>query len=131
MTMDIRQCSRCSKLFSYMGNRQCPACVQMVDKQFVDVRNYLDDHPGASIEDICEECDIEESALLGWLREGRLVLSRGSASHLACQRCGAAIKTGRYCEGCKLKVIDQLEDTAQVIGRRDAESKNRVHIRLS
>ena len=129
--MDIRQCSRCAKLFSYRGNRNCPECVQAVDKLFVDVRNYLDEHPTASIEDICEDCGVEESFLLGWLREGRLIRSTEGVPLIKCQRCGVPIKGGRYCDGCAVSVIHQLEGSAQDIGQRESSKVAPIHTRLS
>ncbi len=111
--MDIRQCRRCRKLFQYIGNPQCPACVQELDNIFNKVRNYLYDNPRASIEQICDDCGAEESNILGWLREGRLILNDHSAGILPCEGCGASIASGRYCDACAKRVKSDLQSTAQ------------------
>jgi len=132
--MDIRQCARCSKLFHYMGNRNCPECVRALDDIFLEVRNYLDDHPGANMDDVCVACEADEDDVLRWLREGRLILSSESASLLKCQVCGTPIKSGRYCDTCAAKVIGQLESTAQQLGGgrkgKGHEESGRSHVRI-
>ena len=138
--MDIRQCERCNTLFQFMGNFKCPACVNELDKIFINVRNYLDEHPSASIEDVCDICEVDEEEVLGWLREGRLLLSSDSIARLTCQGCHMPIQSGRYCEDCASQVVDQLEETAQhfssgaVAGGRASgrlsQQEKRIHVRI-
>jgi predicted amidophosphoribosyltransferase len=111
--MNIKQCARCDKLFEYRGNPNCPNCVQELDDIFVKVRNFLYDHPRADADAIHEACGADEEDVLRWLREGRLILSPDSAAALLCQICGEPIRSGRFCESCNAKVINQLENTAQ------------------
>ena len=120
--MDIRQCIRCSKLFQFRGNVKCPACVHELDEIFLSVRNYLDDNPQASIEDVCEFCGADEEDVLRWLREGRLILTFECQPLLTCQLCQESIKTGRYCEACSAKVIGQLENTSRHLGSHAGKS---------
>ncbi|MCL2747417.1 MAG: MerR family transcriptional regulator [Oscillospiraceae bacterium] len=125
--MNIRQCDRCSKIFNFQGNRRCPACVREVDQSFVDVRNFLDESPKASIEEVCEETGVDEADLLGWLREGRLILSSANVSALLCGRCHAPITSGRYCENCAVWMKATLEDTAHNI-KQTSEKGARSHV---
>ena len=133
--MDIRQCARCSKLYHNRGNPQCPECVHEMDEIFQKVRNFLDVNPKVSIDDICEECGAEEEDILRWLREGRLILSQGGSMLLNCQLCRAPIKSGRYCETCSAKVIDQLESSAQQLTNSSKKSEKthddrKIHLRI-
>ena len=135
--MEIRQCERCSKLFHYRGNRNCPDCVRELDDIFLKVRNFLDDNPKASVEDVCEAIDADEEDVLGWLREGRLILSRDNNPLLTCQLCRAPIQSGRYCEVCAIKVVGQLERTSQYFeedktakNNRNDDKHKRVHLHL-
>jgi len=129
--MDIRQCTRCSKLFQYRGNGHCPACVQELDEVFLNVRNYLDDNPRAGVEDVCAACEADEDDVLRWLREGRLLLTKVIHPLLICQLCQTHIRAGRYCEICAAKVVGQLENTARHFGRCMEKRDVRSHVQIS
>ena len=134
--MDIRQCMRCSKLFQYRGSPNCPDCVRALDDTFLEVRHYLEDHPHATIDDVCEACQADENDVLRWLREGRLILSHDSSPLLACQSCRKPIQSGRYCETCAVNVIGQLEATARHLGgerpnRDRSNDHTRSHVRIN
>ncbi|MDR0671486.1 MAG: hypothetical protein LBF64_04155 [Oscillospiraceae bacterium] len=114
--MDIRQCRRCRKLFNYVGHFNCSACVHELDDIFTKVRNYLYDHPQADMASLCEASGAEEEDVLGWLREGRLVLGGDAEAMLVCENCRKPIKTGRYCDTCAAAVRAQLAETAENLG---------------
>ena len=46
-----------------------------------------------------------------WLREERLQLGEGSGITLHCEKCGASINSGRFCEKCKNSMADQLNSS--------------------
>ncbi len=138
--MDIKQCARCSKLYDFRGNRNCPLCVRELDEVFLKVRNYIYSNPKAGVEEVCDACEADEDDVYQWLREGRLILSADSAALLTCQACRTPIQSGRYCEACAHAVRGQLEGTAQLLGSQvtaaqpkpSADSKergaHRVHL---
>ncbi|MDR3207455.1 MAG: hypothetical protein LBT60_03895 [Oscillospiraceae bacterium] len=138
--MNIKQCARCDKLFEYRGNLNCPSCVQELDDIIDKVRNFLYDNPRADTEIICEECGAEEIDILRWLREGRLILTQDNVAMLKCQVCGEPVKSGRFCESCNAKVINQLESTAQHLSgqtksrqpqhRLDPKNNGRQHLQI-
>jgi hypothetical protein len=67
---------------------------------------------------LCEASGAEEEDVLGWLREGRLILGGDTAAMLVCENCRKPIKTGRYCDVCAALVRSQLAETAETLGER-------------
>jgi ribosomal protein L32 len=64
------------------------------------VREFLYDNPTASMEELLAvDEEIRPGDIERWLREGRLLISKGSTL-LKCGRCGKAISGGRVCLDC-------------------------------
>lgn len=100
--MDVRTCRKCKKIFNYLsGPIVCPACREKLEEKFQEVKKYIEDHRGATIPEVAEECDVEPSQIQQWLREDRLELTEGSAIILSCESCGVPIRSGRFCDKCK------------------------------
>lgn len=111
---NIRNCPECGKIFTYEGKRNlCPRCIETEEKKYALVRRYVKDNPGASIQEVAEETEVEEELVLRFLREGRLH-SKGleTAITTECARCGKQILTGRYCQDCLLKMTKELTRAA-------------------
>lgn len=97
--MEIRNCKRCNRLFQYNGVKYCPKCLMEMDEMYKKVRDYLYEHPDATIVEVSEATGVEEKIILEFLREGRLELKEPSPV-LTCERCGKPITTGRMCKEC-------------------------------
>lgn len=106
--MEVRNCKECGKLFNYMeGMPICPACSKKLEEKFVKVKEYVYDNPGASINQVAEENDVTVKQIKRWVREERLCFADNSDIGIECEKCGAMIKTGRFCQKCK----KQLENS--------------------
>jgi len=134
--VDVRNCKRCKKIFNYLGNPLCHACIKKTDLEFERVRNFLYEFPGSSMEEVCEETGVCEVIIRNWLREGRLILSQNNAGLLQCQSCGIPIVTGQLCDRCIAKVrgsgADLLEKIRPAPEVRDPgqTSKGKMHVRV-
>jgi len=103
--MDVRNCRNCGNVFNYiMGPIICPSCKDAVEAKFQEVKQYISDNPGVGIKQVSEECDVETSTIQQWLREERLEVTANSAIFLSCDGCGANIRSGRFCEKCKVNL---------------------------
>jgi len=101
--MDVRNCKGCGRLFNYMpGPRLCPECRRKLEDKFQTVKEYIRDNPHAPLGTVAEENDVTVAQLKQWVREERLTFSDDSPVSLDCENCGAPIKTGRFCENCKV-----------------------------
>jgi hypothetical protein len=93
-----------------------------MDRKFNLVRDYIYDNPGATIEAVCEETDVEKADVHRWLADGRLLLAQGSPIQIHCEKCGAPITTGKKCEQCLSKLRGDLSAAADRM--RPPEPKN-------
>ncbi len=109
--MDIRNCRKCGRIFQYSGTGPviCENCKREQEKVFEKVRDYIRDNPGASMNQVSEENDVSINQIQQWVREERLEFSRDSGVTFYCEKCGAPIRTGRYCNNCKSSMAQDLE----------------------
>ncbi len=105
--MNVRNCRRCGNLFNYaLGPMICPKCREAMDAKFKEVKEYVRDNPGVGIKEVSEACEVETQQIQQWLREERLQFSEDSVVQLACESCGAMIRSGRFCDKCKAEVTN-------------------------
>ncbi len=109
--MNVRNCKKCGKMFNYVsGVPICPQCKEAMEEKFQEVKKYVQDNPGVGIPQVSEACEVEVQQIREWIREERLEFADGSAIGLACEKCGASIRTGRFCDKCKASMINGMND---------------------
>ncbi len=104
---ELRNCIQCGRVYAYQGNKLCSKCAEKVENDFSLVRKYLRAHPGASIHQVKEATGVDEKYILEFIRDGRVV-AEGIGTVLNCERCGAAISEGRYCDRCLFDLNSEL-----------------------
>lgn len=110
VAMNIRNCRRCGRIFNYVaGAILCQQCKEEMEVKFQEVKEYIRSNPGVGISEVSEACDVETSQIRQWLREERLEVTEDSAVFLNCEGCGAPIRTGKYCEKCKLEMTSGFQ----------------------
>lgn len=111
--MDVRNCRSCGKLFNYIsGPYMCPTCKDELEAKFQEVKKYIYEHPGVNIARVAEDCEIEAGQIRQWIREERLEFAEGSME-LGCEKCGAPITSGRFCNACKSSMVNSLNSAYQ------------------
>lgn len=111
--MDVKNCRSCGKLFNYIsGPFICPNCKDALEEKFQEVKKYLYEHPGSTVSVLSEECNVEASLIRQWIREERLEFAEGTLE-LGCEKCGAAITSGRFCQKCKASMVNSLNSAYQ------------------
>lgn len=102
MSEGIRNCKKCGKLFNYVGGLPiCPNCKEEAEKKFQDVKQYLRENPRSDIKEVSEKCGVDQNQIQQWIREERLMFSEDSPIKIPCEKCGALIQSGKYCNKCK------------------------------
>lgn len=129
--MNIRNCSRCGKIYVYDGFSICINCRQEDEKDFQKVKEYLDENPGANIMVVSEATKVEARKIIEFLREGRLEISEENNILLTCERCGKSIKTGRFCERCALEMEKELRSAIKGNMPYSKNYKPRERIRIT
>lgn len=109
--MEVRNCKECGKLFNYMeGTVVCPSCAKKLEEKFVEVKEYVYNNPGANINQVAEENEVSVQQIKRWVREERLCFAENSGVGLDCEKCGAMIKTGRFCPNCKKELENSFSN---------------------
>ncbi len=107
--MEVRSCRSCRRLFNYLGGPPlCPACRDELEKTFFTVKEYIRNNPHATIRDVADANEVSVNQIQQWVREERLQFSSDSGVALQCEKCGAKIYTGRYCDKCKAGLANGL-----------------------
>ncbi len=115
--MNVRNCRRCKRLFNYVtGPYLCPQCREDMEKKFQEVKKYVQENMHADIHKVSEDCDVDPMQVRQWIKEERLMFSEDSAIGIACERCGATIRSGRFCDKCKMEMTNGLK-TAMTTGK--------------
>ncbi len=106
--MDIRNCPHCGKLFAFDGkNKLCPVCRNSEEDDYQKVKDFLWDHPNASIEEVHIATEVERELIIKFVRDGRLVAEGIDFDFMIeCERCGQPIMSGRFCAKCQQDLID-------------------------
>ncbi|CFX12312.1 Flagellar operon protein YvyF [Syntrophomonas zehnderi OL-4] len=99
MNANLKNCPQCGRLFSPGSRNICNRCLEKEEEEYMTVRRYVRDHPGASIFEASEETGVEEEKIMQFIRDGRLV-TRGFKGVLQCEGCGKPINNGRFCDDC-------------------------------
>lgn len=108
--MELRNCASCGKMFNYvLGSAPiCQECAKKMDEKFNEVKQYVYDHPGCSINDVVRDMEVTANQVRKWIREEKLSFSESSDIAIQCEGCGARILTGRYCKECKTNMINGM-----------------------
>lgn len=107
--MDVRNCKNCGTLFNYIGGAPiCAACKKKLEDKFYEVRCYLDENPNATISQVSEEVDVSVKQIKQWIKEERLTLTEATVDGICCESCGTPIRSGRFCDKCKLHIQNEL-----------------------
>lgn len=111
--MEVRNCRNCGRLFNYIGGaykHMCPACIDLLEEKFQEVKKYVEENPGATMNEISENLEVSTKQIEKWVREERLCFSNDSPIGLECEKCGKMIKTGRFCDICRNDMQNLMND---------------------
>lgn len=118
--MEVRNCRNCGRLFNYIGGvykNLCPACIDELELKFLEVKEYVEENRGCTINEISEKMEVSVRQIEKWIREERLCFTDDSPIGIECERCGKMIKTGRFCELCKNDMSNQMNDLYKAVNK--------------
>lgn len=109
--MEVKNCKECGRMFNYIGGqRVCPECREALEAKFRQVKEYINEHASATIQQISEDNEVSIPQIHQWIREERLIFTEDSVVGIECENCGKTIRTGRFCDECKNKMAHDLGD---------------------
>lgn len=108
--MESKNCPKCGKLFLYISNKTCENCQKEEEECFKKLKVYIEENPNDLIKEISEATGASTKKILGYVREGRLIVSKGLSSEIRCSHCGKEITTGKFCDKCVIKINNTVND---------------------
>lgn len=124
--MEVKNCKECGHLFNYMGGAPlCDGCRKKLEQKFQEVKQYLDENPNASVNQVSEDNDVSVKQIKQWIREERLSLSEASLDGVTCEHCGRPIRTGRFCEKCKAAMANSFANSIEKPKPLEPQKKER------
>jgi len=130
--MDVRNCRRCSRIFTYTGKAICNHCLEEEQADFDRVREYLFNNRNSTTIQVSEATEVDVKVITRFLKEGRLesdlVISE-HGSEFNCEKCNRPINSGRYCESCIEELQNDLKKASIQISNNLA-SKNEMKMRV-
>ena len=113
--MEVLNCKGCGRLFNALTRtRLCPNCQAKLEEKFQEVKKYVNDNPGSTIEMVSQECEVSAKQIKQWIRDERLSFSEESMQGIECEQCGTMIRSGRFCEACKTKLHNELRSATRM-----------------
>lgn len=113
--MELMNCRNCKKIFNYIaGEKICPACKDLLEDKYQEVKEYIKENPGVPATTVSEECEVSIKQIKKWVREERLVFADDSLIGLECERCGKLIHSGRFCKDCAGGLANAMTDAYRV-----------------
>ena len=126
--MNVRNCRRCRKLFNYViGPYLCPQCREDMEQKFQEVKKFVREHAHADVRTVSEECDVDTTQIRQWVKEERLIFSDDSAIGIACERCGTTIRSGRFCEKCKIEMTNGFKNAITPAREQTTKKREDLH----
>lgn len=130
--MNVSNCRGCGRLFNALSDeRICPACRQALDEKFQQVKQYLEEKPNSTVDQVSKDNEVSIKQIKQWIREERLTFSDGSLEGIDCEYCGKMIKTGRFCDECKSRMTNRLmsaydKPEVKLEPRKEKDNKSRM-----
>lgn len=112
----LQSCLRCGKMFLYSGIGKCLCftCRAEDEKQFNCVKEFIYEHPSATIKDVSVNTKVGVARIKSYLKEGRLIISDDSAIFLNCEVCGTQLKFGRVCRNCAVTLSNEMKSAMEI-----------------
>lgn len=128
---DVANCPRCGKIFVKALRPMCQPCFKEQEDNFDKVSKFMRQKQNrmASLREVHEQTGVALEQIQMFVREGRLLATQFPNLGYPCESCGAIIRQGRLCEGCKGTItegLDQIQKEKDFEDRKSAEEKKRM-----
>lgn len=110
--MKLKNCKNCGKMIGDTPSGFCDRCKYMSNfyTDFDKVRDYLYDFPGARITVVSKQTGVSISAIVRYVREGRMQEVAGMNQESGFCACGNPLMPGgKNCSRCKDGVKKEME----------------------
>ena len=110
LTNKPTKCQCGGKLFHIGGGKyKCKTCEEVVLDDYGKVKQFLEEN-GAVPSMVISQCTgVSIEIIDSLLKDGRLEIVENSKYFLNCQKCGCAIRSGRFCIDCAKELAQGVQ----------------------
>lgn len=131
----VEKCELCHNRMNYVGSGKyrCTYCGKEMLDDFGKIKQFLDQNGPTPSGIISQQTGISMEKIDSYLKKGMVEIQDGGKYYLSCEKCGCAIRYGRYCPECaKREMQNSLRTSYQDIGERPkqqntADMAGRMH----
>lgn len=125
---ELANCSKCGTVFVKGIRDICQNCFREEEKAFEIVYEFLRKRKNreATIMEIVEATEVEESLIIQFIRQKRLRSSDFPNLAYPCERCQTPITTGRLCNECSHSLIEGFKN--EEIKTEENEEREPVYL---
>lgn len=87
--------------FTGLGEYMCDGCKHLQYDDYGKVRNYIEEHHGATQSEVSQATGVPINRIRQMLREEKIEIAQNSVVFLHCEACGREIRSGIYCDSCQ------------------------------
>ena len=127
-------CKKCNGKLFYLGGGKykCHPCEEEYYDDFGKVKEFLEERGSAPAVLITEHTGVRMELIDLFLRTGKLEIIEDSKFYISCEKCGCAIRYGRYCPHCSRKVFGGImalfhEDAGECPKKNPKKNVPKVH----
>lgn len=127
-------CKKCNGKLFYIGSGKykCDSCNEEYYDDFGKVKEFLEEHGPAPALLIAEQTGVSIDLIGLFLRKGRLEIIENSKFYIDCEKCGCAIRYGRYCPRCSREIFGGImkmfhEDVGECPKSMPKETEGKMH----
>ncbi len=108
-------CPECGgiMIFKGVGEYKCEDCGLLGYDDYGKARNYIEQHPGATMAEVASSTGVPQKSIRDMVRESRLEIAPSSNVFLRCEICGTTIRSGRFCTKCEATHHREIEEKAR------------------
>ena len=127
-------CKKCNGKLFYIGSGKykCDPCETEYYDDFGKVKEFLEGHGAAPAITIASHTGVSMELIDLFLRKGKLEIIENSKFYISCEKCGCAIRYGRYCPHCAREVFGGImalfhEDAGECPKKKPGKNEPKVH----
>lgn len=119
-------CEDCGGAMSFVGVGEyvCEKCGYVAYDDYGLVRNYIEEHKGATTAEISAFTGVSQRTINDMLRDERFEITSDSKVFLKCKGCGKEIRSGLYCPVCEK--LAEAAETRRILEKEKAERKKNI-----
>lgn len=105
----FRNCPECGRLFQGVAGQSCAICIEEMEAELRLVRDYLDEHPKATLEQVSRGTGLSADRITNLIKRGYVLAETGSALGPTCRSCGQPTDGSLFCPACTTRLEGEIE----------------------